>query len=211
MHYDDPTWAELVERGKELLGKQSGLQWEWGDLALEVEPMAERERGEGGEFAGKTLERLEAWAEDIGFEAQTGKSFHTLRNYRKIAALWATSRRRLKVNWSIHETLAYHPERYDLIKTVETVAEARAIARGDYIPRNLGPGRRPLTRTLVRMSDGRAQLLSAFDDMRERGYYDDPDAREALEAEVELIETDLARIKGYLETGEVEEVETVGA
>jgi len=203
----DPHWGELVDRGKQLLGKQSGLQWDWGDLALEVEPMAaDRERGDSGEWAGAELERLSAWAKDIGFEEQTGKSFGTLRNYRSVASRWPSARRRAEVNFSVHQALAYHHDRFELIKQDGlTYESAVALARGDHIPRGSLAGHKPLTRVAVRLSQARASLITALDGIRLGEFHEDEQARELLKAELELIETAFGWIKTFIETGSVDQ------
>lgn len=201
----DPQWMELVERGKQLLGKQSGLQWDWGDLALEVEPMTiDRERSDSGEWAGTALGRLEVWTQDIGFEEQTGQTFSTLRTYRMIASRWPTTTRVVKVGWSLHRQLAWRDDRFELIKQPGlTYAEACALARGDHIPIGKA-GRSPLTRVAVRLSEARASLITALDGIRLGEFHDDEQARELLEAEMELIETAASWIRTFLETGSID-------
>lgn len=202
----DPQWAELVERGKQMLGRESGLQWQWGDLALEVEPLTtEQERGGSGEWAGAALERLEAWAQDIEFEEQTGKTFSTLRKYREVAARWPVRMRIRTVNWSLHQALAYHGDRFELIKRPAlTFAEARALARGDYVPTGALAGHKPLTRVALRLGEARASLVRALDGIRLGEFRTEPQARELLEAEIELVETALGWLRTFFETGSVD-------
>jgi hypothetical protein len=89
----DKVYEELVEAGR----KVANVQWELGDLALQVET----KYGE---------ETLEQYAEDIGV-------LHTtLSDYRWVASRYQKTTRAVNVSWTVHRVFAAQDDRAKLVK-----------------------------------------------------------------------------------------------
>lgn len=104
---DGSTKAETAahrRRGAEAVRIRSGLQFAVGDLLVEVLTCWPRGHGEVGRA-------IEEFAQRIDISAST------LRKYYQVARQWPQDRRRPDVCWSVHERLAYVPDRYTLIRT----------------------------------------------------------------------------------------------
>ncbi|MEV8023031.1 DUF6192 family protein [Streptomyces sp. NPDC086554] len=98
----DKRYSELVSDGTELVERARALQFELGDLALDVEPL------NAGQVPDPSL--LGKFAEAVGIQPAS------LARYRRVAAAWPQDKRDARTSWSVHAILAGHPDRFDLIK-----------------------------------------------------------------------------------------------
>jgi len=123
----DRSWDDLVVEGRSLAEQIGYSRWRLGDLALEVEEM----RPHGGFPAGVEA-RLRVYAAEIGV------SFDSLEMNRWVSSRWSAETRRLDskdgrpaASWSVHQSLAGHEDRANLIRARDTwtVSEAREISR----------------------------------------------------------------------------------
>lgn len=92
---------ELIRRGRELVKRESQLQFILGDLVLEVAPVD------------APLPQRERALDGIADALQMSPG--TLRRYRRVAAAWPHDKRSKGASWSMHSILASHPRRFDLI------------------------------------------------------------------------------------------------
>jgi hypothetical protein len=97
-------WAQFVDRGRELVQRQSRAQFDLGDLTLEMMPRAPRD----GQDHGVTV-FLERYARAIGISASS------LSTYRHVATAWPEERRVYGVPFSVHAILAPLGNRFELI------------------------------------------------------------------------------------------------
>ncbi|WP_416485268.1 DUF6192 family protein [Streptomyces sp. CL12] len=124
-------WDRYVRRGRSLVKKISGVQFELGDLVIEM--LQERGRGHG-----EVSEIIELFAHSIGLAPAT------LQKYYEVASRWPQDKRRSDVSFTVHAALAYTSRRYSKIRrdpvdpfTKErrwTVNEALRAADGDRKP-----------------------------------------------------------------------------
>jgi hypothetical protein len=114
----DRAWEELVAEGRQLDKKEGELRFAWGDWALKVAPMGRR-----GAHNDSTTALQQAMV-DAGVASV---SFGMLLKARTVAHAWPPARRRLGAAWSVHESLAAHEDRFDLIRPGMTVDEARRL------------------------------------------------------------------------------------
>lgn len=117
-------WKELVAEGRRLVAQEGDRKWQWGDLALEVEPVGDVRGGSHGR-----LDRLHKWAEEIGF-FETGLPFDSLRQYRHVAHHWPSDKRRSDVSWSVHRALSAMEDRFTVVQSRPkwTMDEAKTVA-----------------------------------------------------------------------------------
>ena len=106
----------LIDQGRKLLASDWANAWSWGDLALEVEPIGRDVKGPNRTKKGNLLEFAELLEVNFG----------TLGVQRSIANSWPTERRRVDVSWSIHQRLAGHPDRFELIKSQDEWKQSEA-------------------------------------------------------------------------------------
>ncbi|UYB40949.1 DUF6192 family protein [Streptomyces sp. Je 1-4] len=92
-----------VVRGRRLAQSKSALQFQLGDLVIDV--LAGRSRGHG-----EVTEAIELLARRIGISA------NTLRDYYQVAMQWPETKRRSDVCWTVHSILSHHPDRFEMIK-----------------------------------------------------------------------------------------------
>ncbi|MET9360098.1 DUF6192 family protein [Streptomyces sp. NPDC006632] len=97
----DRRYFELVGQGTELVNRARAIQFELGDLALDVEPL-----GEGRVQEPSLLGEL---AKAVGMRPAS------LARYRRVAAAWPQDKRNTCASWSVHAILAGHPDRFDII------------------------------------------------------------------------------------------------
>jgi len=110
-------WEGLVLAGLALGKRESAVQWEWGDLALQVETR----HGEAS---------LAAFAEEVGI------AYQTLRDHRRVAAAFAKDARASNLSFRHHQAIASRPDRLEwLAKAAEQRWSVRvmqaAIAEAD--------------------------------------------------------------------------------
>jgi len=101
------SWDELVTDGRRVVADHN---WHLGELALEVET----------NYGGQQLARF---AMAIEVEPDT------LKVYRWVAARWPRVNRITDLPWTAHQVLAAQDDRFELIKTIGRVSDARAVIR----------------------------------------------------------------------------------
>lgn len=104
----ESRWNELVRACREAVEAQTGMQFQIGDAALEIEPIQTGHRS-SNELEPGVHETLERFAEEIGVEAST------LQNYRRTAAAWPKKRRRKHVSFTVHAILSGLENRFEVI------------------------------------------------------------------------------------------------
>lgn len=153
------TYEEIVTSIRKHVMEQSHSQWKIGDDALEAAPMGTDHTKTG---IGQVIEAL---AEDVGTIAP-----ETLMKYRGVASQWPEARRRASDRaWSVHETLAHQPDRFDIIHEIRTRAEARKIVQTRNATRHkqATPDSMVVTDALIKarknLVDARKRVLTAID------------------------------------------------
>lgn len=122
-------YDELVQEGRQVVRDRDDTNWKAGDLALKVETLEPDEQfrrmteGVGGS-------PLKQYAKDIDV------NYKSLKNWRGTAAAWPEALRRASVSWATHQYLNAQPDRFELIETVRTTAEAQKIVRDRDTPAN---------------------------------------------------------------------------
>ncbi|MFE2595779.1 DUF6192 family protein [Streptomyces sp. NPDC059396] len=96
-------WDRYVRRGRKLVNKISGLQFDIGDLVIEMLHDRPHAHGEAAEI-------IEQFAHAIGLAP------NTLRRYYQVARQWPEAKRRPDVCFSVHAELAYTRNRYSKIR-----------------------------------------------------------------------------------------------
>ncbi|MFI1825417.1 DUF6192 family protein [Streptomyces sp. NPDC020412] len=154
--FSKKEWDRYVRLGRKLVKKMSGLQFDLGDLMIEM--LHERPHGHG-----EVTEIIESFAHAIGLAPGT------LRKYYEVARQWPKAKRRADVSFSVHAELAYTRSRYAKIRkdpldpfTHErhwTVNEAiRAADRMPHTPTNKEE-RLAKTRSLLRSDEDAADAV----------------------------------------------------
>lgn len=100
--YSESEWNKYVRKGRALVKRQSGIQFELGDIVID---MIHDMRGHG-----EVAEVIELYANQIGVNP------NTLRNYYYIASQWPEDKRRPDVSFSVHAALAATRSRYIKIR-----------------------------------------------------------------------------------------------
>lgn len=117
-----PTYDELVAAGRAVVRERDGTNWKAGDLALRVESLSESDRAAMATHGGESP--LQRYAKDIG------ANHSSLRSWRDTSVAWPLDRRRSSSrSWSTHRVLNAQPDRFELIESVATRAEAEKIVR----------------------------------------------------------------------------------
>lgn len=106
---------ELVANTRRLEDQFSTVQWAWGDLALEVVPP-----GLGSKLISPFLDAFE---EDYEFPW----SHYTLLNLRRVCVSFPRDKR-CKASFNAHRELAYHPDRFELMRDELSRKEAMQLA-----------------------------------------------------------------------------------
>lgn len=133
----DPTYEALVEAGRKARERADDMQWVEGDLALDVEalPLDERPRDpETGLFIEDETKALNRYARDVDINPTS------LKEYRRVADAWPTTRRLAVVSWGAHQALAAQDDRFELLHSKITTAEARRIVRERTVGARGKPG-----------------------------------------------------------------------
>ncbi|MFH8586056.1 DUF6192 family protein [Streptomyces celluloflavus] len=92
-----------VMRARRQVQSESALQFQMGDLVIDV--LAGRSRGHG-----EVTQAIELLAQQIGISA------NTLREYYQVARQWPEAKRCSDVCWTVHSILSHHPDRFKMIK-----------------------------------------------------------------------------------------------
>ncbi|MFD7734562.1 DUF6192 family protein [Kitasatospora phosalacinea] len=132
--YTKAEWEKYVRMGRKLIKQISNIQFDLGDIVVDM--LDGRDRGHG-----EVAEVIELYAHQIGINADT------LHLHYLIAQRWPKDKRREDVPYTVHEVLAYSPQRFSLIRNAPrdpftgehrwTVNEAkRAAARSPATPTN---------------------------------------------------------------------------
>lgn len=109
-HVTERRWRELIEQCRQAVESQTGLQFQLGEAALEIEPLQPPHEGRSPNSLEPGVgEILESFAEEVGVETAT------LLNYRSTAAAWPRKRRRKHVSFTVHEILSSLPDRFEVI------------------------------------------------------------------------------------------------
>lgn len=101
--FSKQEWDRYVRRGRTLVKRFSSVQFDLGDLVIEMIQGRPRARGEIGEI-------IELFAHEIGLAPDT------LRKYYDVARSWPKDKRREDVSFSVHEALAWTRSRYTKIR-----------------------------------------------------------------------------------------------
>ncbi|MFE3881834.1 DUF6192 family protein [Streptomyces lydicus] len=96
-------WDGWVRRGHRLTQSRSALQFQLGDLVIDV--LTRHSHGHG-----EVTQAIELLAHQIGISA------NTLRDYYQVAMHWPEAKRRSDVCWTVHSILSHHPDRFKMIK-----------------------------------------------------------------------------------------------
>ncbi|MEV8324075.1 DUF6192 family protein [Kitasatospora sp. NPDC056731] len=104
--YRATEWNELVHRGQRLVASEGSSQFALGDIGLEMVPLPPT----GRRAPSKAYKLLATYAEEVGLEREM------FEEYRLIAGAWPKKQRVKDVCWTVHSILAYHPDRFELIK-----------------------------------------------------------------------------------------------
>jgi hypothetical protein len=89
-------------------------------------------RDDPGEKPATVMERLDAWATDVGFY-ETGRSLATLDNYRRCSIAWAPHARK-NAAWAAHRDLCHHPDRWNVLSDGMSIPEVRRLLGRKSIP-----------------------------------------------------------------------------
>lgn len=131
----ETQYDQLVREGRQAREQADNVQWVEGDLALQVEalPADERPRDpETGTFVADEAKALKRYAEDVEV------NYTSLKEYRRVAEAWPTTRRLAVVAWGAHQALAGQEDRFEVIQPDMTTAEARRIVRARQPKANYG-------------------------------------------------------------------------
>jgi hypothetical protein len=101
--YSKSEWNKYVRKGRALVKRQSGIQFELGDTVIDM--LHSHRRGHG-----EVAEVIELYANQIGINP------NTLRNYYYVATQWPEEKRRPDVSFSVHAALASTRSRYIKIR-----------------------------------------------------------------------------------------------
>ncbi|MBD9730359.1 hypothetical protein IGX29_00720 [Streptomyces sp. H28] len=104
-HSEIEDWADKVSEGQRLTGSEGSVQFRLGDLGLSLAPLPPK----GKRLPMKAYKLLADFAEEIG---QPRERFE---EYRLVAGAWPKPRRNRQVCWTVHATLARHPDRFIMI------------------------------------------------------------------------------------------------
>jgi hypothetical protein len=107
---------------KKALLQESEANWVKADLVLQDIPASEKS---GGYFVRGSRKDLGEVVTE--YAAAVGEEASRIVYERRMAVAWPKAKRRARATWGAHAELMSHPERFDLIKKVATVSEARAL------------------------------------------------------------------------------------
>ncbi len=101
--YSKSEWSKYVRKGRALVKRQSGIQFELGDTVIDI--LQGHKRGHG-----EVTEVIELYANQIGINP------NTLRHYYYVASQWPEEKRRPDVSFSVHAALAATRSRFIKIR-----------------------------------------------------------------------------------------------
>ncbi|SNX88556.1 hypothetical protein SAMN06272735_9014 [Streptomyces sp. TLI_55] len=93
-------YAEIVAELRELVRTASGIMFQIGDYALEIEPMRDHGGSPSADVLFTVKDSLFRLAEGIGM------SYYTVRQARQVAGKWPKDRRMSDVSYTVHSILA---------------------------------------------------------------------------------------------------------
>lgn len=114
------THFKTTEAYKKAMLRESEDRWILADFILEDIPGS----GRGGDQSKKS-DSLTLGDLIVAYAAEVGEDPATIKYQRSMAVRWPKQYRNPKNTWGVHAELMSHPERFDLIKKVMTVTEAR--------------------------------------------------------------------------------------
>ena len=128
---------KYILRGEKLKAAETALAWQWGDLALEVEPITRTfDIAKAGHTVGTATAGVAGRCRELAERLDV--DYGTLMVRRSVASSWPEEHRRHDLSWSVHQRLQGHPDRFDLLKTkdwrVAEAAEEMRKYRGGYKP-----------------------------------------------------------------------------
>ncbi|PKW14420.1 DUF6192 family protein [Saccharopolyspora spinosa] len=103
--YSIDQWDELVKQGQRLTKSETSAQFQLGDIALTLVPVAP----DGKRPPMKAYKLLANYANEIGQDPER------FEEYRNVSAAWPKNERNKQVCWTVHSILAPHPDRFTLI------------------------------------------------------------------------------------------------
>lgn len=195
-------WTKWVRRGRTLVRTKTNVQFELGDITLEMIPKQRNDFEDHGVQAA-----LRAYANAIGL------AYSTLKTYRHVAIAWPEERRNPDVSFRIHDVLSAHPSRYRKILTpkVDPVSGERrwtvneALRAAGRTPQHPVTSQERVDRVRDLVSEDTDAALAVKDILRRpavvRQVLDDPSARHILRT------ADRPR---YYDTGDDEEDDQAG-
>jgi hypothetical protein len=101
--------AEQVAKAKTLLKTRDNVQWELGDLAIEVAASDPGANVNGNRENMGVFPALMAFAQEIDVD------YSRLQGYRSIALAWPQDKRRADVSYTVHRDLARRDDRFTLV------------------------------------------------------------------------------------------------
>jgi hypothetical protein len=121
------SYEEIAELGRKMIFRESGIQWEWGELMQELVKSTPRK------YKGRNtyLPAIEKFASDIDWPGSPG----TLYTYLVTARAWP-KKHRAKTSFKVHEILRGRGDRFDIIKDGMTCKEANDAAGYPEISRS---------------------------------------------------------------------------
>lgn len=102
-------YNQIVKEGRKLVAEQTRIQWEIGDLALEIEPMGDHGGAHSADAAFSVTAAIAMFAEDIGLAAKT------VETYRWVSSRWEPEERFDGVPHRVHRAFTNRDDRIKLM------------------------------------------------------------------------------------------------
>ncbi|MEV8586692.1 DUF6192 family protein [Streptomyces sp. NPDC051180] len=103
--YGPKQWKDIVHRGQRLVGTESAVQFQLGDIGLEMVPLPPK----GKRLPMKAYNMLADYADEVGLTRET------FEGYRLVAGAWPKKQRQKDVCWTVHSILSHRHDRFELI------------------------------------------------------------------------------------------------
>ncbi|MFD5563812.1 DUF6192 family protein [Kitasatospora griseola] len=103
--YGPTEWKDMVHRGQRLVDSESAVQFQLGDIGLEMVPLPPK----GKRLPAKAYSMLADYADEVGLTRET------FEGYRLVAGAWPKDKRQKGVCWTVHSILSYRHDRFELI------------------------------------------------------------------------------------------------
>lgn len=117
------SYDDIVIRGRLLAKKHYSVNWEVGDLLLELVPLGTR-----GDQSRNVGEIIKQWIIDV----DSPWSFQTLLKHRETAHHWPKDKREPEAPFTAHKLLANHKDRFEIMRPGLTIREAHRILGRKY-------------------------------------------------------------------------------